>query len=177
MRTILKIIGSVSGTLIAIVGVLGVFYPDKLNLQKNKLDSFYAEINTRNDVNALADFIYTHTNQVVYLGINVCRDREEDKHALPRIRRDSNSLSIDDDDDCDQDNRLLNCTSTRFNFSSDYNSSVWEWYPYFSCDKSNSSYSAVEGYFLVPSRPIFGQGNTEWNLKPISTETILLKNY
>lgn len=181
MNKALTIIGSVLGTIVGIVGLVAAFFPDAINLQKNKINSFAVEIDARTDVDALWEFLDAHKEQIVQLDISICRDREERKRT-PRIKMTDTYLTIYHDG-CDPDISML-CTGDHFYFAptnhskSDYENNVWDWYKHEGCKNSDvDGLFRISGYFLVPTGTGFAQGNLEWVLKPIPPETITLKRY
>lgn len=51
------IIGSVVSFIATAVGIVAVFFPDLLNLQKEKIQSFSSSISNKEEAKKLADFL------------------------------------------------------------------------------------------------------------------------
>jgi hypothetical protein len=177
MKKLAVTIGSLFGVFASIVGVVAIFFPDALNLQKNKIDSFEVEINSRADVDALDKFLQDHTGKLVQLAVTVCSTREQ-SNALPRLKTNSNSLQVYHDD-CDPNGEYM-CTSDTYYFANyeDEKANVWGWDKFADCANGEDfGVLGVGGYFMVPGGPGFGQGSSEWLLDPIDAKEIALKNY
>jgi hypothetical protein len=169
--------GSLFGVLASIAGVVAIFFPDALNLQKNKIKTFDIEINTRADVDALDTFLQTNTNKLVQLSVSVCSTREQST-TLPRLKTDENSLQVYHDD-CDPNGEFM-CTSDTYYFANldDDKAHVWGWDKFADCTNAGDfGVLGVSGYFMVPGGAGFGQGSTEWLLDPVDSKEIALKNY
>lgn len=170
-------IGSLFGILASVIGIIAIFFPDALNLQKNKIKRFEVEIDTRSDVEALDSFLQENTTKLVELHVSVCSGREQSQ-GTPRIETNQNSLRVYHDD-CDANDGTM-CTGDTYYFA-DYENdkaNVWGWDKFGTCKNGTSDgISGVSGYFIIPSGPGFGQGNGEWLLEPIAAKDIALKEY
>ncbi|KRW58510.1 hypothetical protein [Pseudomonas sp. TTU2014-080ASC] len=177
MKKLAVTIGSLFGVFASIVGVVAIFFPDALNLQKNKIDSFEVEINTRADADALYKFLEEHPGKLVQLSVNVCSTREH-SNAQPRLERLNYGLRVYHDD-CDPSGEFM-CTSDTYYFADyeDEKAHVWGWDKFGDCaNGEDSGVNGVGGYFMVPEGAGFGQGNLEWMLDPVDAKEIALKNY
>lgn len=169
-------VSSLAGVVATILGVLAVFYPDALNLQKKQMQKLDLEVVDRADVDKLDAFLDKNVNKIVELSIALCRTRE--KTDLPVIESPPNALVVRHDD-CEEGEM---CTGTTYYFSSsdlvDERNSVWMNDKFASCRKDeHGGFFVASGYFMVPSGAGFGQGNFEWMLTPIEKSQIALKDY
>ena len=169
-------VSSIAGVIATILGVLAVFYPDALNLQKKQMQQLDLEIVDRADVDKLDAFLDKNVNKIVQLSIALCRTRVE--ADLPVIESPSNALVVRHDD-CEEGTM---CTSTTYYFSHpdrvDDRNGVWMNDKFAACRKDeHGGLFVASGYFMVPSGAGFGQGNLEWMLTPIEKSQIALKDY
>jgi hypothetical protein len=177
MKKVAVTIGSLFGAFASIVGVVTIFFPDALNLQKNTIDSLELEISSRADADTLYKFLEERPGKLVQLEVSVCSSREQST-ALPRIKTLSNALRVDHAD-CDPSGDFM-CTSDTFYFADyeDEKANVWGWDKFADCaNGQDSGVLRAGGYFMVPAGAGFGQGNLEWMLDPVDAKEIALKNY
>jgi hypothetical protein len=177
MKKLAVKIGSLFGVLASAAGVVTIFFPDALNLQKNKIKTFDVEIDSRADVDTLEAFLMANPNKLVQLTVSVCGSRDRSQ-ALPRVERSNDSLRVLHDD-CDPSGESM-CTGDTYYFASldDDKANVWGWDKFGVCKNGNDDgVLGVSGYFMVPAGPGFGQGNSEWLLEPIAAKDVALKDY
>ena len=63
------IIGSVIGFMASAIGVVGVFFPSLLNIEKKKIQELAITINEQKDANSLYEFLKDNENKIVQLDI------------------------------------------------------------------------------------------------------------
>ena len=169
-------VSSLAGVIATTLGVLAVFYPDALNLQKKQMQQLDLEIVDRADVDTLDAFLDKNVNKIVQLSIALCRTRDESD--LPVVESPANALIVRHDD-CEEGTM---CTSTTYYLSNsdlaDDRNGVWMNDKFAACRKDeHGGLFVASGYFMVPSGAGFGQGNLEWMLTPIEKSQIALKDY
>jgi hypothetical protein len=180
IKNVFIVLSTILGTIATILGIVAVFYPDLLNLEKNQIKSFSMESKTEKDAQALDKFLEENKNKIVKLEISVCSIIDS---KCPLITTENNHLSFKAFMTDDNDNEICNIKSLgegiAFYFSkSDNDNNVWGWEKHAECSNNNHfGLYIVDGYFLVPEVAGWGMGWTEWMLTPIPKKDIELKKY
>lgn len=180
--------GSTLGFVATLLGIVAVFYPDLLNLQKKTITSFAMEASNKKNAKAFDEFLYKNRNEIVKLDINICETTINTLNC-PKITHKDNNLSFDFIElntngsySCGKGEHLEGMI---FNFSDDNPTAsanrapqVWEYDRWAECSSGRGTGTyKLSHHFLIPNEAEFSQGWVEWKLTPIDTKELKLKNY
>lgn len=181
IKKIAIIIASVIGAITSTVGVIAIFFPDYLNMEKEDIDKFTIQIGSVGDSNIIYDFFEKNTKKIVYLDISICA--MEECEAI-EIDNDSLSFRIDENESCTAEKDVgYGGIIFYFGYNPEENQNpqknVWDWYKFEDCKNNPEKFGVlrVSGYYIVPEGPGSGQGWLEWLLSPVDEKDILLKKY
>ena len=188
LKKFIIISSSLIGAIATALGIITVFYPDILNLEKKTIASFSMEAYTETDAQNFYDFLDKNRNEIVKLDISVCSSTPMDSKC-PKIIKNNNSLTFDFHE-TDSNGNII-CESSNFSEGisfyfnnhdsfddSDISSSIWSWEKLDDCSKVDDfGLFVISQYFLVPEKEGYGQGWIEWHLIPVDAMDIKLKDY
>ena len=190
IKDILVISGSTLGFIATILGIVAVFYPDLLNLQKKTIDGFSMEAFDSTDAKNFDSFLYKNRNEIVKLDISICKSKiATSTSSCTKITQDYNSLHFDfigmdtnGNPACGKGESLKGMIF-KFNDQDSQNingkySQIWTEDNWDECIKMEGvGKYKISHYFLVPDKANFSQGWVYWTLTPIDAKELKLKNY
>ncbi|MGX2970102.1 hypothetical protein ACWIVY_08790 [Ursidibacter sp. B-7004-1] len=89
------IIGSIMSFIATAVGIVAVFFPDLLNLQKEKMKKLDIFISSLDDSKKLEKFLYDNSGKIVELKVAYCLENADDSPALVKVDQRSNRFVLD----------------------------------------------------------------------------------
>lgn len=188
IKDFLVVSGSTLGFVATILGIVAVFYPDLLNLQKKTIANFIMEASNKTDAKAFDEFLYKNRSEIVKLDISIC-EATINTSSCPKIIQKSNGLSFDfierspnGNHSCGKSGHL---EGMAFNFDDNKTiatnvstAQTWKHDRWTECSKKEGTgIYKLSHHFLVPSEAEFSQGWVYWKLTPIDAKELKLKSY
>ena len=168
----LKLAGVAAGILASTIGVVAVFFPDLLNLERKRFSSFERDLTSRDDAKELEAFLEANRGKLAKLALTACGNSPE---WMERVDEGFHVRTCSGPDDCE--------TQTSFYFkpaeSTPDKPSVWDWNKMAECKLPADEYGtmSLSGYYLVPDSSGYGMGVEEWILEEVAEKDIRLKEY
>ncbi|THJ36179.1 hypothetical protein E8K88_02635 [Lampropedia aestuarii] len=173
LKTIASVAAGTFGLLASTVGLIAVFFPSMLNLEKKAPEQLQTLIAKESDVLELETFLRKNVGRYVYLDLGICINYPE--NACPKIRQDAYGIDVQG---CGNSTKYDSLSINPHSDTSDpiflqtgdlRDQCVWKEF-----DHASDGELVAAGYFYVPNNfENFPEGFQHWHINR-STEEIAL---